>query len=121
MNIKRATYDKKTIDAWAEKINIYRSKRGYWKNIFMLIFVFCCFSLIFINDSYIPYIIGFGFLNFVVGLYLQIEESLIFCCPNCGESPVGFADRRSPMDVDYCNNCFYWLKSPYSSDQVKKV
>lgn len=109
MEPRKAVYDPATIKAWDQQLQRHRKGIGRIRVILLSAFVIVVASVI----GYKVGVLAGVAIAFGLALTLtQMANKASLRCPHCGCSPT----HRSPEYADYCNHCYYWLKSPYASD-----
>lgn len=103
----RATLDPSVIASWHAAAMAHRRKFRpahvtLWVGLLIAVAIGILWPLAFL------YVFPFGFAQ----ICLFYVERARLLCPHCGKSPVESFSRQSPVDVEYCAHCYYWLKPP---------
>ncbi|GGY14820.1 hypothetical protein GCM10008098_02070 [Rhodanobacter panaciterrae] len=109
----RATLDPQVIADWKVRMTSYRrAKRRLqpwilgWLTVVLLV---CVLKPVATPFALLATILVSVPLSYMPGLMSDMT------CPHCGASPLPPGGRGSLLDIDFCENCFYWLKSPTGS------
>ena len=106
----RAVNDPQVIAAWAQATSTYRKRYGLVQPSIGLAALACIAAGVYLQNIYVVAL----FLVFFLALMIaRAAERVSLVCPHCSQTPVNPFERASPLDIDYCPHCFYWLKSPW--------
>jgi hypothetical protein len=106
----RAVNDPQVIAAWTQATSTYRKRYGLVQPSIGLAALACIAAGVYLQNIYVVAL----FLVFFLALMIaRAAERVSLVCPHCSQTPVNPFERASPLDIDYCSHCFYWLKSPW--------
>ncbi|MEO7325783.1 MAG: hypothetical protein ABIW82_13240 [Dokdonella sp.] len=63
---------------------------------------------------YTPHVLAGMVLVALIAGSNALASWSIALCPHCGRQPLGMFERGSPLTIDFCRHCFYWLIDPRS-------
>jgi hypothetical protein len=106
----RAVNDPQVIAAWAQTTATYRKRYKLVQPSIGLVAVVSIVVGIYLHNIYAFALFFVLFLSLMVA---RVAERVSLVCPHCSQTPVSPFEGRSPLDVDFCPNCFYWLKAPW--------
>ncbi len=106
----KATRDPEVIAKWQRAATACQRKlRFTLPCLFLIAFLCLGFGIHFHN------IYGFAFFTlFLLGaLVFNVGNRVSLICPHCSRGPLNPFRIGSPLDIDFCPYCLYWLKSPW--------
>jgi hypothetical protein len=106
----RAVNDPQVIAAWAQATATYRKRYKLVQPCIGLAALACVGAGIYLHSTYAYALFFASFLSLMVA---RVAERVSLACPHCSRIPVRPFEGASPLDIDFCPNCFYWLKSPW--------
>jgi len=106
----RAVNDPDVIAAWARATATYRKRYKLLQPCMGLAALACVVAGIYLHNIYAFVLFFAFFLGLIVA---RVAERVSLACPHCSQIPVSPFEGVSPLDIDFCPNCFYWLKSPW--------
>jgi hypothetical protein len=106
----RAVNDPQVIAAWAQATATYRKRYKLAQPCIGLAALVCAVAGIYLHNIYALALFCAFFFSLIVA---RVAERVSLVCPHCSQIPVSPFEKASPLDIDFCPNCFYWLKSPW--------
>ena len=108
---QKVVLDQEVIKAWAIQVAAFKSGNGRLQKI-LLLSMLSAFVLLFFFPHILLVLLIFGLgLGFIVTVF---AGKALLHCPNCKKSPISLMDKGTAENSDFCEHCFYWLKSPHS-------
>ena len=106
---QRAVLDQEVIKAWAIQVAAFKKGNGRLQKTLLFSMLFT-FLLLFFVPHILLVLLLFGLaLGFIVTIF---TGKALLHCPNCKKSPISLMDKGTAESSDFCEHCFYWLKSP---------
>jgi hypothetical protein len=106
----RAVNDPQVIAAWTQATSAYRKKyRLVQPSIGFATFA-CMAGGVYLQSIYL---VGLFLVFLFAFMIARVAERVSFACPHCSKTPLSPFERASPLDIDFCPHCFYWLKTPW--------
>lgn len=110
MKLDRATHDPAVIEAWAARVAQRARGIGRLQHGLMLAMVLSAMAAVLLQSGTWGRVFATLFIPLLVA---RIVDRLTLLCPHCNRPPIGVLQRGPPEGVDYCQQCHYWLRSPY--------
>jgi hypothetical protein len=60
----------------------------------------------------LPYLVFVAYLVVIVSLVCSIVFRSVLVCPHCHQNPALGGQAVSPVMIDHCAKCAYWLLNP---------
>ena len=105
----KAIRDPETIAAWQLAA---ASSRHKFKFVFASFFMaFLCLGFgVFLQNIYV---VGLFFAIAFIAVAANMAIRLNMACPHCSRYTLNPFVLSSPSTIEFCPNCFYWLKSSW--------